>query len=230
MNKKHQLNVVQFFILLIAVNCLLLQKGFSQETATQPADEKTTNWALQFKITNNFNLSSFQGSTISLDRALSKNRSFRFGVSLNGKIANFEPDDDRDITNSSLLFGFSSQYIAKLERNNKITPFLGIGPTIQFDYSKVENNPQGSGTTQRITDSWGVGLSGVIGMEYSLNNSISLLAEYGIGLSYSRQKDTTKRKVSVFGENDFDLTTEHEKRTTYNLSSSAVKFGLSIAF
>ena len=47
-------------------------------------------WSLQFRITDNFQLSSFQGATISAKRHFSEGRAIRFGMSLNGSVTDKE--------------------------------------------------------------------------------------------------------------------------------------------
>jgi hypothetical protein len=57
--------------------------GVAQNQEANHSLERST-WSLQFQISNNFTLSSFQGSVISAKYHFSKQRAFRFGSAISG--------------------------------------------------------------------------------------------------------------------------------------------------
>ena len=229
-------NVLKLLFVAIGINGLVLASAFSQEPSTVTTDAQKPKWALQFQINDNFSLTSFQGSTISLNKCLSNNRSFRMGLSLNTTLEDYDMEsriieDNEDKSENNFHFLLTTQYVRNYKNRNKVTPFFGFGPAVQFNYDNEKNTFGTSSRTSVKTTSWGMGISGVIGVEYFIRNNLGLLAEYGSNLMYNRSKTEDITEIRR-GENNKFVTTEDidEKTTTIDFSPALVKFGLSIYF
>ncbi len=228
-------NVLKLVFVAFGINSLILASAFSQERSDAATDAQKPNWALQFQINDNFSLTSFQGSTISLNKCLSNNRSFRMGLSLNTTFKDYDMTcpvlDNEDKSENNFHFLLTTQYIKNYKNRNKVTPFFGFGPAVQFNYDNEKNTFGTSSRTSVKTTSWGMGISGVIGVEYFIRNNLGLLAEYGSNLMYNRSKTEDITEIRR-GENNKFVTTEDidEKTTTIDFSPALVKFGLSIYF
>jgi len=107
--------------------------------------------------------------------------------------------------------------------------FWGIGPRVDYSYSKDDYKTVDSGSTlqdrKTRTTSWGVGLSGVLGVEWFANSSISLLAEYGSSALYTYSKRTQDESIGPSSGPHVE-----QKSRTFTFSPSSVKFGLSVYF
>lgn len=202
------------------------------------------NYALQFAVSDNFNLSSFDGATISLKKQFSEKGAIRLGLSMN-----FDTEDkDVDIVGyyngessiytrtdkSSISYiSVNSFYIFQFPKQNNLTLYYGIGP--KFDYSKqnsknnydYENNDY----IERETDlkSFGYGLSSIFGVEWNFYKNFALNAEYGLNMTYSTEKYTYTNKKIYDSE-----TVETDKNITdgksFRISNKPVKLGLAVYF
>ena len=232
-----------FFRLFIVhcIVCVLLLSFFNLYAQQNNSLEKGS-WALQFQISHNFTLSSFQGSIISAKRHFSKKRALRFGVSLNASIsdidenaASFDSDTLQTLQDNQSNRDFESinvttQYLVYPTPNDRLSLFFGAGPIFGFSHNKSETERQIQNrintTLKSIdkTNQWSLGIDMVLGSEWFIKKNISLLAEYGASLKYDWKK-TTKTTIT-----EDRATATKSKINSINLNANSVKFGLSIYF
>ena len=188
-------------------------------------------FALQFQISDNFNLTNFQGTIFSGKYHFSNRDAVRLGISLDFGDSNYETDTDRDTLYSSNSkrevdrFGFSvyAQYIRYMEVTGDIAFFGGVGPF--FHYSKENETRQEYYDTlnvKRESDRklYSGGLDLLIGVEWWFHEYMSLSAEYGLSAYYVSTKDNS---------NQYDIKSS-AKSHSFNISGSNVKFGITVYF
>lgn len=212
---------------------------FSQtEDSEQSNSSETENiWALQFQVIENFKISTFEGSTISLKKVLSDCSSLRFGVSINTAISDVDEENTTTANNSQnnyqVSLNISSLYLWNTPIKSDVSAYCGIGPTLNFSHykntSKNEelNNDTFTMTENIITENnFGIGISGVIGVEWFVKDNISILGEYETNAIYN----FTKTKTDVNHNDSYFDNTIERKGNVFRFNSVGAKLGVSIYF
>jgi len=232
--------------------------GFSlthaQDQATEQNSLKPGAWALEFGISSLITLTSFQGTTISVQYQTSTTNAWRAGITINGTTQTGTglqlpiPADTLTNTNSSNNSNslenvlLKVQYLWYTNPENIIHFYTGIGPIIGYNHSlndqqsiyrngSVGNNTVNDQITNTSTNTWSAGASGVVGVEYFPARVFSLHAEYGNNLTYQQQKtETTTRSTNYYATTyatgyDFSGTTHG-----WTFNNGSVYFGLSVYF
>ena len=203
---------------------------FSQDSSqVRPNSLQADKWALQFQISSNFTLASFEGATISIKKQSSPSAAVRLGMTVGTSVSSNDnttalldsstrlQTTDANSENLSLQF----HWICYPKPSSDVNLYFGIGPTASYSRnhsdSKVirvrPNRPDSllsSGTSTFI--SWGIGLNGLVGAEWFATRSISILAEYSTSATFSKSDNgaTSTKQFSI--------------------SSPSVRFGLSAYF
>ena len=233
------------------VSIVIFSKNYSAHSQSVPDSIKTPSrigiWSLQFEIDNNFTLKDFQGMTISTKWHHMEKQAIRFGVSLSGNYGNrdrnyiHEPGlrvkdeyDNRSDVNL-LTFDLLTQYLWYTSPLQRIYLFYGCGPMIGYQTSSIQSET-GLFTNDTLLSNyvedksakmWRAGVNLVVGVEWFVTQSISLLAEYCTLFYYSYDK--TYKEIKYKPENRI---TEREqiKSDGFFFNPSEVKFGVSIYF
>ncbi|MBI3365592.1 MAG: hypothetical protein HY033_11875 [Ignavibacteriae bacterium] len=212
----------------------------AQESESKKNSLQEGMWAMQFQINNNFTLSSFQGTTISVKRHYSPTTAIRLGTSLSFSFDNrdgsstntLEPNPRSDDSNGQSL-DVRVQYLWYPSPASAINMYFGAGPLVGLSHSKQTfeqsflNN--GQPVTSVRTDegtAWGIGISGVLGLEWFATASIAFNAEYGSSMTYAWQKQVSSITLSDASPAPGNESTRH----SFGLFSSGVRFGLSAYF
>ncbi len=161
-----------------------------------------------FSIEDNFQLAAFSGATSSIKRQSTAARAWRLGVT-----TRFESRDmvsgltERDDVIISVAIPYYRLYY--LNTSGAVRPYWGIGVRPALTYRDVELRADGDLTgSSRLTDI-GLGLTGVVGVEWYFTESLSILAEYGSLLAYTRMhredgSQTTGKRTSDTSVIEFD--------------------------
>ncbi len=200
--------------------------------------------ALQFQIANNFRLSSFRGAAISYQRLLRDRLGLRVGLTLRGdqdtRDESFEYGEDGDATGGGDFTTWNHEYVLSLKMvafrgESRLAFFYGAGPTVT--YKSLRNDrasyyPQPDGTVevtwrQNESETWGVGATGVAGVQWLLTDFLAVHAEYRVTFVYEVTNWTEKRTVSE--DPSYDFSGEGRTRSP-TLKSDGVLFGLSVFF
>ena len=226
---------------LLLTPALSIAQNDDDDTGKQSNRLRAGSSALQFQITDNFRLSSFQGAVMSFKRHWSAKSAFRLGVSLDFTIQ----DNDRVSTftrNDTLLdsdvdeFGFDGQfvqidlqYLRYANPDARLNMFAGVGPLVGFDRSSFErtSGPGGQSRSSFDDTSWRVGATGLVGVEWFATKNISIHAEYGLVMEYIWLRE--KRKTSSSGATASVRDTD-EVTKVGDLRARSVLFGLSAYF
>jgi len=188
---------------------------------------------LQFQIDSDFQLSSFQGSTISFKKHISNNRAYRLGFTVSGDIQdiNYFRNNDNDTLdykstedNDNFVINITGQYL-------KYTPYkhsyfyYGLGPHFVFSkqYEEANSKHYYTGewellaTSKTYSNNFKFGLLFVAGIEIFISKSISIHSEYTQEISYryywEKQPGSSTNTI--------------RKYNFYSFDSSGVKFGCS---
>lgn len=191
-------------------------------------------WAFQFRIANNFNLASFEGTAVSLKYQSTERSAWRVGVEsrlddLQSDRANTIADTlfSRDsLDRTGYDFGIDLQYLRYARPEAPVLFFFGGGPSYrtQGTTSEIESSQTGSATERRKSENseWAIGATMLAGVEWFATSQISLHAEYGLEFMYESTHDETSYEVpDRRGTEDSD---------GFSLGPRAVLFGLSVYF
>jgi hypothetical protein len=116
--------------------------------------------------------------------------------------------------------------------DSKINLYYGLGPRgyYRHTHSKQLRDMTDSTSTETINtlNNWEVGVAGVLGVEWFVTKSISLLGEYGSSLMYEHNKSRGEQ-TQVRPDGTRVLWNESTTKGV-SFGASAVKFGLSVYF
>lgn len=217
--------VIKISTSLIFFFLLQLTLAYGQDNSSNNSLESGSK-ALQFQISENFNLSSFDGSTISYKRQLSEDRARRVGLFFDNFIANSDsPDSEQESESEGLRsnVGVNYTWMNYTDPEADIKFYYGYGPGINIGYDKTVNEDTILKDTRQFF-SFGIAGIGYAGVEWFFHSSMSLHAEYraSVRVSTSRFKRTT-----VVNSNE-DISKRNSTRI--DLGGDGVKFGLSVYF
>ena len=250
-NHNHRILVLIFTSIIVC---------FSSRAQTQSSDSTSLKegiWALQFGIAGNFTLTSFQGSTIGAKYQLSDKNAIRGGITISGSTGDGTSSNSGSISDSSYgtVPGSSStksatislviQYLWYMNPNGHVHFYTGLGPFISYSYSKYssdspylntvyndgsyegywEHQFSASNSTQ-----WGVGGSGVVGVEWFASRWLSLHADYSEGIQYRWGSNSSSQgnSPSTAPNYLYSNTDSSGKSKGWALSNGGVAFGLNI--
>jgi opacity protein-like surface antigen len=197
-------------------------------------------WGLQFSISKNFQLSNFQGTTLSLIRKLNEKRSLRAGISISGQSGENRstitslPQDSlmskNKADNQNYNLDLSFDYLFTSELNDKISFYFGAGPILglmNYDTKQYADSLKQINSTMIVTKTflqsnkqtgWSIGLSGIAGIAWQVHKKILIHAEYKSTLYYQRNEMVSKNSSSKF-KNVVESVT---------LRSNPVSFGVTV--
>lgn len=194
----------------------------------QNKEEHKGKYALQFQITQNFSLSSFQGSIISGKYNFSENDAVRLGISINSNTQdnnglntyNNQSQKYSNI-NTSVVNNYSImvQYIKNNYYLSGINFYYGGGPNIGYYYSE-SNYKDISQNNRAIERQWNYGINAIAGVEWYFINNMSLSAEYGILFNHFEDVKANTQ-INVGSES---------KTNGFQVNAYSVRFGLAVYF
>lgn len=182
---------------LLIVVCCLVDHVSAQDTPAPGTQTKTPRWALQFSIEDNFQLAAFSGATLSLKRQSSPSRAWRLGITTRFESRNTETGashSENDMINVNVALPYYRLYYFKAD--GVIRPYWGVGIRPAWLHRTSESRQNGQLINKQVLNDLGVGLTGAVGVEWYFTESLSLLAEYGSLLAYTRSHREDKSAVT----------------------------------
>ena len=220
-----------FFLipLFYASSEIFAQDTVQEDMAENPLDEK--DWALQFEISDNFTLTSFQGTILSVKYHLDTQKALRLGTSIDLFTGTKKDNNDgpgyADGTKenaSTYDITITFQYVRYPQSKRRVLFFYGAGPFLEYKSDSYTYKKENSYSDQEHEETiWGLGISGIIGGEWFVTQDISLLGEYGAKAGYYSSKNSHEE------ENGYDGVDEIEVQE-FILEPLSVKFGVSVYF
>lgn len=227
MLNKFQFNFPIFLILLLTPFAASNSQDYSC------LDSLDGKFALQFQISDNFNLTYFQGTSFSGKYHFGKMDAIRTGLSIDfGKSDGDAETNQFDSVNvaeashnsSNFSVTIKSQYIRYFVETDNIAFYGGTGPFVTYSTSNHESQITGSPTDRNSMeeiDNFILGVDFIAGVEWIFIKNMSLSAEYGFNLSYRSR--TSERKID-----DSLYYDSNEKQ--YRFSGDNINFGISVYF
>jgi len=220
------MTLIRRFLFIALLSPLLTLSTVQAQNSDDTLPLQEGSKALQFQISDNFNLNSFSGTLVSYKSHLSEDRANRVGLSLNSRftISAF-PDDDneREDSDTDIILGMEYTRMHYTNPDSEIKFYYGYGPGINFKYGRTVVDQTNS---ESIIQSALYGISGIgyAGVEWFFHSSISLHAEYrgAIQVNHRRVKRTT--------ESNSVEDTNRNNGTSFSLGGDGVRFGLSVYF
>lgn len=220
-------NAVSRLFCVLSLICFL-----SASSIAQKKEEHKGKYALQFQISQNFTLSSFQGSVISGKYNFSENDAIRLGVGINtnnqennelNTYSNQAPNYSRVNTNIFNNYSVGIQYIRNNYYSNGINFYFGGGPNIGYYYNG-NTYKDINGGSRSIETQWSYGIGALAGVEWYFLDRMSLSAEYGILFNHY---EDTKSNTQIVAQSGSGI---ESKINGFNVNGNSVRFGLSVYF
>jgi hypothetical protein len=204
---------------------------------------KDGSWALQFCIGENFSLSSFEGMNLSVKKHLKSHHALRFGIDFGGdniKLTDALDDDVQSLsaeaTEKAHYLRLAAHYLFYPRSTKSIHVFFGTGPFFGLLMQNQESGAQDLDTdpsqedrvSEMDLDSWMLGASFIIGVEWFVKKEISLTAEYGTSFSYAHSR--IDRVAEGLVDQDIILQTTSREVSHYKFEANQVKLGVSVYF
>jgi hypothetical protein len=224
----------------------------AQDISSERNSLKAGAWAIQFGITSNFTLTSFQGTTLSMKYQLSDRDAIRGGITINGSTSNGNNSTSESMadtnnagsgsgTNSAdgANVSFVIEYLRYVNPSGPVHFYLGIGPSVSYSYShsstynsnlmNIDPEISEQSTNRSNSHQWGIGVIGVAGVEWFACQWLSIRAEYSDGIQY-QWRSTTSTNDNSYTNNYYTNSHIDNSGTTegWSVSSSGVSFGLSV--
>jgi hypothetical protein len=205
---------------------LLVAAVATSAVGGQPNALEAGSWALQFRITNNFNLAAFESGQLTIKRQFTTNSAVRAGISLG--LSDTDETDEGGYTDDTGAtgVGISILYQRYLRPDRRGRFYWGIGPVLEISSGESERRNEEILTQRTTVDGWELGVCGVAGVEWFATRAISLHAEYRGALS--RLQTTIKREIFYQGADP--VKTEFKVEKWDFAESGAVLFGVSVYF
>ncbi|MEE9450485.1 MAG: hypothetical protein V3V72_10580 [Ignavibacteriaceae bacterium] len=226
-------SIQTIFLITFSIFIIFTSNVYSQSPSY--LDSLDGKFALQFQISDNFNLSSFQGTTFSGKYNFSNRDAVRLGLSINFGDSEGDETISRSDTNlvstgrqefNNFNIILKTQYIYSMSITNNIGFFVGGGPFISYTTSSSETkyiNNLIETTRTYTSDIFGIGLDLINGVEWMLSNNMSLSAEYGLKFIYTSSEE---KRVS----NSTYETTDESKLKTFFITGNHINFGITVYF
>ena len=206
--------------------------------ATLAAAERPVGRAMQFGITSYLRLSDFNGGTIAYQSNLSPDAAWRLGATVNVSdsrgdesfiyIDGEDTEASGDETVRSCDLALTCQWLRY--RGDVLSVYFGGGPRLSFTYSRSEGYTFQTWTQYERhywSRTFGVGLEGCLGVQWTATDWLAIHAEYVTRLTY-QHTNVEEDEWSLEGDE------EHVKRTTsvdaFEFDSTGVRFGVSVYF
>jgi hypothetical protein len=214
-------------------------------------------WTMDFGISSNLTLKSFQGTAISLSKFTSDYQKYRLGVSVglnqssgdqsgsqyNADTLSNNSNAHSDNYNNSLQITF--QYITYATPKAQTSIYFGIGPLVGISWYKNNSNSntnsvgdyQNQSGYTNTNSNYFVGVLGSVGVEWFFSEHISIHAEYGLSAQYNwgnTQLSNTYQTIynPILYTNSYYSNRNNNSSSSsgWNLSGQSVLFGLSVNY
>jgi hypothetical protein len=215
---------------------ILIMPVLAQETPITNNDTIATgSWALQFGISDDFRLSSFRGSLLSVQYHLSPTTAARVGISAQFSYGRTEATFEEPDVSDRQSFTITSAYLFYSKPHREVFLFWGVGPIVDLTrdhYTSHESySTIGSYTIAKdqLHQRWSIGPNVVVGVEWFAATWLSLHVEYGLSATYSWTKENTIQDRISTDPMFPPQHTEYEwTAKSWLVSPSGVWFGISV--
>ncbi|MDR3626701.1 MAG: hypothetical protein P4L45_07700 [Ignavibacteriaceae bacterium] len=243
---------INLLILLIVTSIVYFPANAQNKSADTTALKEGA-WALQFGISSNFTLTSFQGATIAAKYQISDMSAIRAGITIGGSTSSGDGSSSGSIADSN--YGAQSnnssskstsvsivvQYLRYLNPDKPVHFYIGFGPSVSYQYGyNSTDNPYISTTGGRgywinylnfsKSIQWAAGGACIAGVEWFASQWLSIHADYNYSIQYQWRSTSSSTNYSSTDYPGYISQHSDNSSTTkgWNLSSSAVSFGINV--
>ena len=230
----------------IALILAIPNPGYSQNDDNDDRSHslKPGEWALQFQITDDFGLKPFNGMSMSVKRHISSKSAFRLGVNADLRYTDSDEEEFRalddtisydkleTISDNSLSLQFDLLYLNYPNAGADLNWYWGVGPLVRISRANREmtysitSQSETQKTSNTIeTDSWRIGVLGVLGVEWFATEGISFHAEYRAYGAY----ESAGRETCVETQ-DGVIRTDTSEDDSWIFDGGQTIFGVSLYF
>ena len=221
---------IKIFFAFLFTSSIFISTGFSQSISY--LDSLDGKFALQFQINRDFQLSDFQGSTLSGKYHFSARDAVRLGITLELSDAEFEASSNQidtinvstsNFDNSSFGITINTQYIRYIKGTDDIAFFIGGGPFITYSTTTSNGEIREEDPVEkykRSDDFYSLGVDLLLGIEWWFHKYMSLSAEYGMKFMYRSRESIVEQGVL-------------RRETTDNyfrITANSINFGITVYF
>jgi hypothetical protein len=222
-----------FRILYSLLLFFLFSVSSTYSQSTSYLDSLDGKYALQFQISDNFNLTNFQGTTFSGKYHFSSRDAIRLGLSIDFGNADLDAETNQfdsvnvaEANSSSNYFSMTlkTQYIRYFVETDNIGFYGGAGPFITYSTSTNESKTTGTPNDNHYTDTsnnFVLGVDFIAGVEWFFTKNMSLSAEYGFNFSYKSRTSEREIESGPYSNSNQKL---------YSFSGNDINFGISVYF
>jgi len=210
-------------------------------------------WTMDFGISSNLTLRTFQGTAISLSKYISDYQKYRFGISTNLNYNsvdqsgnNYAADTLTGLTsgnndNNMYSVQITIQYITYATPKAQTSFYFGIGPLVGVSWSEQNSNTNSNdpgyyqshnGSTNSDTRYF-VGVLGSCGVEWFFSEHISIHAEYGLSIQHNwgkTESSNNSQSSYVYSSSYSNKSNSSGSTSGWLLSGQSVLFGLSVNY
>jgi len=221
---------LKFSLTFLFASLIFVTASFSQSSSyLYSLDGK---FALQFQINRDFQLSDFQGSTLSGKYHFSTRDAVRLGITLELSDADAELSSNEldtvnvntsNIDNSNFGITINTQYIRYIKGTDDIAFFIGGGPFITYSTTTSNGEIREKDPVEKLKrsdDSYSLGVYLLLGIEWWFHKYMSLSAEYGMKFMYRSRESMVEQGVL-------------RRETTdkyFRITANSINFGITVYF
>ncbi len=208
------------------------------------AGDRPLGSALQFSVGGSFSLGAFNGTTVAYRRSLSPDVDWRLGATIDLSYSSGEQtasgtgsnpgEDSAPVEEWYSIVNLRCEWIAY--RGSGVSFYAGGGPQLRVKHSQnvgtsfyfSENNENEARHSRSRDAEYGIGLGGIVGVQWAPVEWCALHVEYRAAVGYTRgvYRDYSDREG---GNSEYTLHAE-EIVNSFEFDSQGVTAGLSIYF
>lgn len=223
-------SIQTIFLISISFITFFTSNVFSQSPSY--LDSLDGKFALQFQINDNFNLSSFQGTTLSGKYHFSCRDAVRLGLSIELDESDGETSSNRldtvtvdtyKMDRNNFGITINTQYIRYFRGTENISFYGGAGPFVNYNTSTSTGEVklgENIDKYESTSDSYTIGLDLLFGVEWWFHKYMSLSAEYGLKFMYRSSE----------GTNEIGIVKREITNNNFRITANSINFGLSVYF
>jgi hypothetical protein len=232
------------FMLIILLSSFTV---FAQTDTTRAAGVSPSmphgDWALQIALGNPLSSDNFRQYDVLVKRHYSPNTAIRLSANFGANVYSNSNNNSVNFNDSTSFYtakmngnrqglNLTALYLKYFTNDNHLGVFWGVGPTAGFSRDKDKRNSQSKEGQSQIatTNYWylSAGLSAALGAEFFVLKRLSITAEYGVSMVYSRgwRKTTSENP----GYTPTLTSTSKVVSNQFGVNLSSINFGLSVYF
>jgi hypothetical protein len=227
--------VKKYFVVVFLIFFIIVINAEKPENKSENFKIPDKTWGLQFGISENFNLESFGGGSISYINRYDRNKAISIQISF--EIYNESATQrylTRNLEQRNIYYGSSSDKLYDITLNpshifyystmsDRVNFYWGVGLLFIYSYSSGEQDTTQGDFVEYYIERSGAGARALLGIEWFVNNFISLNAEYSTDFKYVYEERKNKEETTTG-----ILTSTSISSDIWDFNHNPVKFGVTV--